>query len=511
MATAEEKARIKEWEAYKADILNATPVETDLTEAEKERKRAYLEARPVEWIRYFFPKYATYPFAAFQTRAIRRILEHDEWFEVLSWSRELAKSTVVMFCVMYLALTGRKRNVILASATEASAAKLLRPYLANFEANGRIRAFYGEQKNIGQWGENAFKPKCGCSFMGVGAGNAPRGARNGAVRPDVLLVDDFDTDEDCRNPHTLDKKWDWWEHALYPTRSVSEPTLVVFCGNLIAKDTCVARAGAKADHWDIVNLVDKDGRSAWPEKNTQERIERIRASISTSAFQGEYMNNPVTEGKVFHNLGWGKVPDLRKFEFLVAYGDPACSNGRSKAASTKAVALVGRIRQTYYLIKCFVGRVSNAEYIEWFYHMKEYVGRKAAVYYYQENNALQAPFFEQVFKPLVREANERKRDSLFIIGDSRDKIDKATRIEANLEPLDRNGQLVFNEEERDNVHMREMRDQFSLFELPLPFPADGPDAVEGAVNVIARKTRELDPGLAIGYGELREGDRRNRF
>ena len=59
--------------------------------------------------------------------------------------------------------------------------------------------------------------------------------------------------------------------------------------------------------------------------------------------------------------------------------------------------------------------------------------------------------------------------------------------------------------------MREMRDQFSLFELPLPFPADGPDAVEGAVNVIARKTRELDPGLAIGYGELREGDRRNRF
>ena len=149
MATAEEKCKLREWEAYKADILNATPVETGLTGAEKERKRAYLEARPVEWIRYFFPKYATYPFAAFQTRAIRRILEHDEWFEVLSWSRELAKSTVVMFCVMYLALTGRKRNVILASATEASAAKLLRPYLANFEANGRIKAFYGSVRKSG--------------------------------------------------------------------------------------------------------------------------------------------------------------------------------------------------------------------------------------------------------------------------------------------------------------------------------------------------------------------------
>ena len=225
MATAEERNRIREWEAYKEDIFNATPVEVDMTEAEISRRRKHLEEHPQEWIQYFFPKYAKYPFARFQLQAIRRILEHDEWFEVLSWSRELAKSTIVMFCVMYLALTGRKRNVILASATETSAAKLLKPYLANFEANGRIRAFYGEQKNIGEWSETAFRAKCGCSFLGIGAGNAPRGARNEDVRPDVLLVDDFDTDEDCRNPATLDKKWGWWEKALYPTRSVSEPTM----------------------------------------------------------------------------------------------------------------------------------------------------------------------------------------------------------------------------------------------------------------------------------------------
>ena len=510
MATAEERNRIREWEAYKEDIFNATPVEVDMTEAEISRRRKHLEEHLQEWIQYFFPKYAKYPFARFQLQAIRRILEHDEWFEVLSWSRELAKSTIVMFCVMYLALTGRKRNVILASAKETSAAKLLKPYLANFEANGRIRAFYGEQKNIGEWSETAFRAKCGCSFLGIGAGNAPRGARNEDVRPDVLLVDDFDTDEDCRNPATLDKKWGWWEKALYPTRSVSEPTLVIFCGNLIARDTCVARAGAKADHWDIVNLVDKDGRSTWPEKNTPERIERIRNSISASAFQGEYMNNPVTEGKVFHNLPWGKVPPLKRFRFLIAYGDPAYSNSRNKASSTKTVVLMGRIRQTYYLIRCFVGRVSNREYIDWFYRMKEYVGSQATVYFYQENNTLQDPFFEQVFKPLVREANEQRNESLYIIGDGRDKIDKATRIEANLEPLDRNGQLVFNEEERDSPHMQAMRDQFSLFELSLPFPADGPDAVEGAVNVISSKEREMDPGVTIGYRELREHND-NRF
>lgn len=510
MATAEERYKIREWEDYKNDLLNSHPDDIGMTGAERTRKREYLERHPLEWMQYFFKEFTGSPFAPFHLQAIRRILGHNEWFEVLSWSRDLAKSSIVMFCVMYLALTGRKRNVILASATETAAARLLKPYREAFESNVRIRAFYGEQRNIGEWSETHFIPRCGCSFTGVGAGNAPRGSRSGAARPDVLLVDDFDTDEDCRNPATLDKKWHWWEHALYPTRDVGGNTLIVFCGNLIARDTCVARAGARADHWDIVNLVDKDGKSTWPEKNTPERIERIRNSISASAFQGEYMNNPVTEGKVFHNLPWGKVPPLKRFRFLIAYGDPAYSNSRNKAASTKAVVLMGRIRQTYYLIRCFVGRVSNREYIDWFYRMKEYVGSRATVYFYQENNTLQDPFFEQVFKPLVREANEQRHESLYIIGDGRDKIDKATRIEANLEPLDRNGQLIFNEEERDNPHMQAMRDQFSLFELSLPFPADGPDAVEGAVNVISSKEREMDPGVTIGYRELREHND-NRF
>lgn len=491
MATrAETNQQLKLWEEQVRSIMSATPVDTSMSEAEKIRMRSYLEKHPSEWMSYFFPMYAKYRFANFHLRAISRIVNNPEWFEVLSWSRELAKSTVVMFCVLFLVLTCRKRNVILASATEKSAEKLLAPYRANLEGNRRIIFFYGEQMNPGQWTSLLFVTRGGASFMGIGAGNAPRGSRNEAVRPDVLLVDDFDTDEDCRNPVTLDKKWDWWEKALYPTRSVSEPTLVVFCGNIIAKDTCVARAGAKADHWDIVNLVDREGKSTWPEKNTPENIERIRKSISTKAFQGEYMNNPVTEGKIFRNLPLGKVPPLEKFRFLVCYGDPAYSNRKNKADSTKAVCLMGWMKGVYYIIKAFVGRVTNAEYLEWFYLIQDYVGSRTAVFFFQENNTLQDPFFEQVFKPLIREMNARKNRSLHIREDSRAKIDKATRIEANLEPVDRNGQWIFNEDEADNPHMRELLDQFRLFEISMPFCADGPDCVEGAKTITDERLRE---------------------
>ena len=45
------------------------------------------------------------------------------------------------------------------------------------------------------------------------------------------------------------------------------------CGNIIAKDCCVVRAGEMADSWDIVNIRDKNGFSTWPEKNSEEDIE----------------------------------------------------------------------------------------------------------------------------------------------------------------------------------------------------------------------------------------------
>ena len=202
------------------------------------------------------------------------------------------------------------------------------------------------------------------------------------------------------------------------------------------------------------------------------------------------MNNPVTEGKIFRNLPLGRVPPLERFQFLVCYGDPAYSNRKNKADSTKAVCLMGFLKGVYYIVKAFVGRVTNAEYLEWFYLMQDYVGSRTAVLFYQENNSLQDPFFEQVFKPLLRELNGLRHRSLYIREDARAKIDKASRIEAGLEPLDRNGQWVFNEDEADNPHMAELLDQFRLFELSLPYCADGPDCVEGAKTIIDRRLRE---------------------
>lgn len=110
-----------------------------------------------------------------------------------------------------------------------------------------------------------------------------------------------------------------------------------------------------------------------------------------------------------------------------------------------------------------------------------------------ENNKLQDPFFQQVFKPLVAKVRREQGVQLYIRGDEEKKTDKATRIEANLEPMNRAGNLILNEAERDNPHMKELLDQFTLFTLSLRYPADGPDAVEGGNRIIDEIQHRAEP------------------
>ena len=55
-----------DWEKYKEDIYRATPVDQNMSQADIEKHRLYLEAHPIEWIKFFFPGYAKYEFADFQ-------------------------------------------------------------------------------------------------------------------------------------------------------------------------------------------------------------------------------------------------------------------------------------------------------------------------------------------------------------------------------------------------------------------------------------------------------------
>lgn len=500
MATIADKQAIASWDDFREGILKATNIDRTESHADKQKRIKRLEADFESWCKYYFPNFCTAEPAPFHKRASQRIIKSPEWFESRAWARELAKSTRTMMEVLHLTLTGKKKNVMLISNSEDNAKRLLEPYRANLDTNQRIIADYGKQKSW-KWRDTEFKTRCGVAFRAVGADQSPRGTRNDAARPDVILIDDIDTDQDCRNPEIIRKRVEWINGALIPTRAVNVPLLVIVCGNIIAEYCCVTELMKKADKVDIVNIR-TNGVSSWASKNSEENIDRVLSMISYASAQTEYFNNPQTEGRVFKKLTFGKVPPLSQMDQLIVYSDPAPSNSDVKNNSYKVVALLGRKAGITYVIKVFCEQCTNAKFVQWFYDIYS-LTKGYYVQYWIENNTLQNPFYEQVFLPLFKEIGRKVGYMIPIRPDTRKKADKFTRIEGTLEPANRLGFLVFNEAEKDNPQMQTVSEQFLVVSPTYRGAIDAPDCIEGGYKI-------LDENIAKRAGTYRVQRRVNR-
>lgn len=489
MAKIEDKKAIDYWERYVRDLERATVVDFSESQEDKLKRIAYLEANDEEWFKYYFPNYYTDEPAPFQKESTKRVMSNPEFYEVRAWSRELAKSALTMMAFIKLALTKKKRFFIITSASETAATKHLKPYKLNFESNQRIINDYGKQQKYGDWTDNAFNTTIGATFVALGAGQSPRGLRNEEVRPDAISVDDFDTDEICRNPDRVEQNWNWLEQALFATRSISKPLLIVFNGNIIADDCTIKRAIERAKkiktlaYAQIVNIRDKDGKSTWA-KNTEEMIDRVLELISWDSGQKEYYNTPITAGKVFKEINYIQMRPLREYKFLIAYTDPSYK----KKGDFKATILIGRWKNEYHILKVFCQQTTVAKMLDWNYEIYKFVAGKVPVFFY-----IEWPWIDDTIKAEIVAANVRHGVSIHPKADERTKPDKYYRIEAALEPLNRKKELLFSEAEKGTKDMEAMAGQFLALSPTSRAHDDGPDAVEGGKWVLDSKT-SADPG-----------------
>lgn len=491
-----DKEYLLQWREFCENLDNATPIDLTESAADKIKRVKDLEANPEEWFKYYFPNYYTSEPAEFHIKATRRVLKKDEWYEVRSWARELSKSGRTMMEVLYLTMTGKKSNILLVSNSADNAERLLLPYKANLERNNRLINDYGMQRRIGSWEAAEFKTRKNVAFRAIGVGQSPRGTRNDAKRPDVILIDDIDTDEICRNSERVKENVKWIEQALIPTRSISTGLLLIACGNIIAKYCCVTEMGKKSDKWDVVNVRDNKGKSSWPQKNTEEAIKRIQDTISYESFQKEYCNNPMDGGDTFKDMVFEQIPQLRHCDYVVIYADPATSNSDKSNASSKAIVIVARKGLKYYVHKAWVDQMSNANFCEYLFEAQAICTRAGVdpIYVYIENNTLQDPFYEQVLLPHIYRISDERKTALPIRPDDRKKPEKYSRIEGTLEPLNRLGYLIFNKMEEANQHMERLIAQFTNFSRKAKL-MDGPDAIEGAVKIIQDKEASNANGL----------------
>lgn len=469
------------WDDLRDSIKSFTPVDMSETIQQKAKRIARLKDKPEESFNFYYPKFSYAEPAPFHKKATIRIFVNGEWYEVRSWSRELAKDTRTMFEILQLALTKQIRYVLMVSNSYDNAEAFLEPYRAQLDSNPRIINDFGTQEKLGKWNAGDFTTRNGVRFRAIGAGQNPRGTRNEEARPDVIIITDIDTDEDVRNKETINKRWDWVEKALIGTRSISKPTRIIFLGNIIAKDCCVVRAQQFADHTDIINIRDNEGKSTWPQKNTEEMIDRVLSKVSYKTQQGEYYNNPITEGGIFAAMYYKPLRSLTDYKFLVNYIDLSYKDGKKN--DFKFSVLMGKYKDEYHILKTFGIQGTTAKFCEGLVEIEKYVDNKVPVFWISEE-----VFLLDIIRKEIQSILKDLKSKIIITPDTRDKGDKLTRIEATLEPLNRNGKLWLNQREADSPSMKILEGQFIALEYGNKRSHDdGPDAAEGAKFIIDSK------------------------
>jgi phage terminase large subunit-like protein len=530
-----EKAAVKDWDAYIKAMRSATVVDDNESVADKYKRIARLKEDVVAFCKYYFPHHCKAEFSKHHVKFLKRIAKVDRLTISRAWHRGGAKSTVAMMGILYRVLSGRKENLILASKNETNATELLKPFRLELESNERILNDFDAQKNIGSWEDTKFVTKKGSSFRAIGMGQSPRGAKEQEVRPTIILCDDLDDDEVCRNPKRLDEAEDWMLGALFGCFDIAKGGLFIAVNNIIAKDCLIKRVAEKnvSDDHEVINVIEKAGdideeqikqteailksdidekltkiyrqvlawlrdgyRPSWHQHLSLFDIAYILTTIGTRRFEREYMNNPTSEGKVFKRawIQWGKTMRLSAYNhLLINYLDPGFK--KTKTSDTKALVLIGLCKGKYHIIKVFVDQASVNEMVEWCYAMDAYIKADGGV-----NKLIMEEVFLQdlLYKDFSATALE-KGYPLPVRGDTRKKPDKDARIEATSGYFER-GDVIFNEEEKESHHMRELIEQYMNFEPGVKTKKDGCDAVEGAIFI-------LNQSITTNHRDTKTGNR----
>ena len=261
----------------------ALPDEEMLEEIQRER---YARLSLLVFRERFIPSKDDVPPARFHAVWSDILLRGEKNFAVEAF-RESAKTQIVIRANLLHALTypqeGR-RYIVIICATQRTASKMLTSVSREFLSSPDMCRLVNEvRENSGI----AFEVDYGDDLPAVrieayGKGAAVRGLSWGAMRPDLVAIDDPQDQEDATSETVTATDWDWFLSDVY---FLGQASRIFIIGNNLGERCimeCILRNAERLKFaTSRVPILTEDGRSAWPEKWPLEEIERDRESFAS--------------------------------------------------------------------------------------------------------------------------------------------------------------------------------------------------------------------------------------
>lgn len=439
--------------------------------------------------------------------------------EVHAAPRGNAKSTLSTLILPLWCIAGKRRRFIgIISDTAEQSEEFLETIKAELEVNERLREDFpdicGEGKTwrVGQIvTRNGVKVKCWSKRKRL------RGARFGSRRPDLIVCDDLEDDENVDSPEQREKDRKWFFKAVM--KIGARYTVFIVIGTILHYDSLLARLlvqpGWTGRKWKAVirwspsplweqweNIFTSNNEKAadvffkrhdkemlkgtkvlWPEGESYYYLMKMRVSDGPAFFDSEKQNEPIDPNDRLFNEKWFSYVDNSdspqgdevsralssgEYKEICCAVDPSMG-GASRKADPSAI-LVGGVRKNGIIdiLEADIRKRHPDAIMEDLFTLHER--------YKFDRIVIEEVQFQELFKDQVI-AEGAKRGIYLPVEGVRPNSDKTLRI-SKLQPHIKNGLIRFR------------RNQTLLIEQLRYFPKadhdDGPDALEMLFSLISR-------------------------
>jgi predicted phage terminase large subunit-like protein len=319
-------------------------------------------------------------------------------FYVRAAPRGHGKSQVISFLLIIWCIVYKyKRNILLVSDTLDQARSFISAIKTELEENDLIKTDFGDLVSEEKWAQDKIITSNRVQVYGRGAGQKLRGNKFGSIRPELIIIDDLENDENVETEAQRKKLFNWFMKALIP---VGTPTSdYIYIGTVLHYESLLQKlltAPAFSmwdrkryqavqhfsdsplwDDWEQI-LTDehnpkagedayqfyqkhrdemlKGVESLWPESSPDyyENMMELRVSDSSS-FASEYQNEPIDPANAEFLPEWFdyyyELPEIKEVYGAV---DPSLGKAKSDRA---AIIFAGKDENGFlYVLDVTMGR-----------------------------------------------------------------------------------------------------------------------------------------------------------
>lgn len=306
--------------------------------------------------------------------------------------REHGKSTVMdLVVVLWWLATKRKHFVVLVADTSSQAEGQLHSVIEEIEENELLLADFPHlapkldaKRQYVKWTDRELINTADQVVCAVGAGKSIRGLKRRQYRPDAVVVDDLENDENVATKGQRDKLESWLLKTLLSLGG--KGCDYFYIGTILHHDSVMMRVvkterarrefgdptvwdvkvipaewvetESSRDHYEGVDQSWYVGGILWPARWTRERLDARRRVIGSIAYAQEFLNDPSKrEGKLFKEEWFRYFPLGARPQNLDEYMGIDPSAGEKEQSDYIGIANAGFDKDG----RIFAGRILEAK------------------------------------------------------------------------------------------------------------------------------------------------------